>query len=111
MGRGAPGTRGQAGQDPGRAHGAEPVPTAPPPEETCDAWYERYFAYQRELGKSSARDARYCWTAWLSPRIGARQMKTITRRDVEDIRDALDAAVLAWRKEGRGPGGLAAKGS
>ena len=43
-------------------HRAEPIPAAGPgPDETCDAWYQRYFAYQKELGRSSAKDAFGCW--------------------------------------------------
>ena len=84
---------------------------APKESETCDEWYERYYAYQRELGRSAAKDARSSWRAWISPLIGPKPMASVTRDDIEDIRDALDAAIEAWKLHGRGPGRISGKRS
>ncbi len=70
--------------------------------ETCDAWYERYHAYQIELGHSDVATKRSRWSKWMSPRIGTRPIASITRNDIEDIRDAIDASILGWKTEGKG---------
>ncbi len=77
--------------------------------ETCDEWYARYHAYQRELGRSAAPDALSSWKGWISPRIGAKPIATITKDDIEDVRDVLDASIQAWRTHGRGPGRVSGK--
>jgi integrase len=77
--------------------------------ETCDEWYGRYHEYQRELGHTDIETKRSRWNKWISPRIGPRPITKVTRDDVEDIRDALDAAVRAWSKEGRGEDRISGK--
>ena len=37
---------------------------------------------------------------WISPKLGAKPIAGITRDDVEDVRDALDAAVARRKKDG-----------
>lgn len=69
--------------------------------ETSDAWAERYFDFQRESGLTDVRTKRSRWMKWISPRIGPKPIEAVTRDDIEDIRDALDAAVRAWEREGR----------
>ncbi len=76
--------------------------TAGAPGETCDTWFERYHAYQKELGHTDVATKRSRWFKWMSPRIGSRPIRSITRSDVEDIRDALDASILAWQTDGKG---------
>jgi hypothetical protein len=61
--------------------------------ETCDAWYERYHAYQLQLVRSAAHDARYRWKKWISPRLGPRPIASVTCDEVEDVRDHLDAQI------------------
>ncbi len=68
--------------------------------ETCDAWFERYNAHQREIGQTDAGKKRDRWRKWIKPRIGDRTMVSITRDDVEDIRDELDRAIDEWKKTG-----------
>lgn len=75
--------------------------STPPAGETCDQFYERYHDYQVELGRSDVVTKRSRWKKWLSPRIGSKPMISVTRDDVENIRDDLDAAILAWLKHGR----------
>ena len=70
--------------------------------ETCDAWFERFHAYQVELGHSDVATKRSRWFKWISPRIGRKALATVTRDDIEDIRDAIDASILAWQTEGKG---------
>lgn len=77
--------------------------------ESCDAWYERHYADKVERGLTSARDGRYVWKSWVSPRIGGKPIRLVTRHDIEDIRDALDAAVNAWKAHGRGPARISGK--
>ena len=59
--------------------------------ETCDDWYRRFQKSRKELGK---------WTKWISPHIGVKPIVSVTRNDIEDIRDALDVAIVAWTKAG-----------
>lgn len=68
--------------------------------ETSDEWYDRYHAYQVELGRSAARDARICWHAWVSPRFGPRPIAKITREEIESLRDDLDAAIALRKSKG-----------
>lgn len=81
--------------------------------ETCDAWYARYHAYQRDLGQTDADTKRTRWNKWIAPTIGPKAMALVTRSDVEDIRDALDVAIDAWKTSGgksRGKKGRAVSG-
>jgi integrase len=78
--------------------------------ETCDAWYERFKVYrQREVG--SVDDDSWRWTKWIAPHIGPKAIRDVTPDDVEDIRDALTEAVLAYEAAGNvtGEGRLAPK--
>jgi len=68
-----------------------------PQPETCDEWYERYHAYQVELGHTGAVRKRMLWSKWISPRIGHKRPDAVTRNDVEDIRDALDKGIHEWQ--------------
>ncbi|MCW5831346.1 MAG: tyrosine-type recombinase/integrase [Labilithrix sp.] len=85
----------------------EALATAPPPE-TCDEWFDRYDAYQRKCGQTDPTK-RTRWNKWISPRIGKKTPDAVTRADVEDTRDALDAAVVAWKLEGASDGRIAGK--
>lgn len=85
----------------------EVLSTLPPPE-TCDEWFDCYDAYQRECGQTDPTK-RTRWKKWISPRIGKKIPDAVTRADVEDIRDALDAAVIAWKLEGASDGRIAGK--
>lgn len=42
------------------------------------------------------------WNKWIAPRIGTKPLSSVTRDDVEDLRDALDEAVRAWSTVGKG---------
>lgn len=76
------------------------VTSSSPAGETCDEWIERFIKYQRELGMTDATKKRSRWMKWISPKIGAKPMTLVTRNDVEDIRDALDVAIAAWKRDG-----------
>ncbi len=77
---------------------------AEPKPEDCDRYFERYTAYQKECGSTDADEKATRWNKWIAPTIGDKRPEDVTRADVEDIRDALDAAILAWEP------GKAAKG-
>lgn len=77
--------------------------------ETCDAWFARYHAYAKELGQTDAVKKRDRWNKWIAPVIGPKPIALVTRSDVEDIRDKLDAAVEAWKRQGRSGGTLGAE--
>jgi integrase len=70
-------------------------------DETCDAWFERYHAHQLALGQYGTGSQ---WRTWISPRIGSKRWSAVTTDDVEDLRDTLDAAILAWQTTGSGRG-------
>lgn len=83
---------------------------AEPKGETCDAWYKRFMVYRRqEVG--SVDDDAWRWTKWISPHIGAKPIRDVTADDIENARDALTAAVLAYESAGNvtGEGRLAPK--
>ena len=78
--------------------------------ETCDAWYERFMAYRRhEVG--NVDDDRHCWAKWIAPHIGAKPIREVTPDDIENVRDALSAAVIAYEAAGnaKGEGRIAPK--
>lgn len=68
--------------------------------ETCNTWYGRFHLYARELGQTDAGKKRTRWNKWIAPTIGEKPMALVTRNDVEDIRDALDVAIDAWKRNG-----------
>lgn len=74
--------------------------------ETCDEWFDRYHAHQRALGQYGTRSQ---WRTWISPRIGSKRWIDVNPDDVEDLRDVLDAAILAWRVHGRGAGRISGR--
>ena len=78
--------------------------------ETCDEWYERFQAYRRQEVSTVDDDARR-WRKWISPHIGSKPIREVTPDDIENIRDALNRAVLTYEAAGntRGPGRLAPK--
>lgn len=78
--------------------------------ETCDAWYERFMAYRRsEVG--NVDDDLHCWTKWIRPHIGSKPIRDVSPDDIENIRDALTAAVIAYEAAGnaKGEGRIAPK--
>jgi len=70
-------------------------------EETANEWFARYIARAKESGQTDTVTKHSRWDKWVSPRIGSKAMVSITRDDIEDIRDALDVSILAWTKHGR----------
>lgn len=87
-----------------RARHVAPEKSKPTAAETCDQWHGRYLL-------SCAGDdlAQGRWRKWVSPVIGPRAIRTVTRDEVEDVRNALDAAIVRFRKDGRGPDRLMPK--
>jgi integrase len=69
--------------------------------ETCDQWHERYIEACEARGVSTVGDKGYRWGKWVSPKIGSKAPRDVTRDDVEDVRDLLDDAIrdgrLAWK--------------
>lgn len=78
--------------------------------ESCDAWYERFKKY-REAEVGSVGDDASRWSKWISPHIGTKPIREVTADDIENIRDALTAAVLAYEAASNvsGEGRLAPK--
>jgi hypothetical protein len=81
-----------------------------PGSETCNAWYERFKAHRRKDVGTVDDDARR-WSKWIAPKIGTKPIVAVTPDDMDDIRDALTAAVLAYEAGGneQGEGRLAPK--
>lgn len=63
-------------------------------EETADEWFERYLPTV-ECGENHRGKLGTNWSKWISPVIGPKTMRALTRDDVEDVRDALDRAIDA----------------
>jgi integrase len=79
------------------------------PAETCNAWHLRYLAHCTTKGLSTVGDKSGRWRKWIAPRIGEKAMATVTREDVEDVRDALDDLILEYARKGPGRSRISAK--
>src|SRR5579872_2585770 len=68
---------------------------APPkgPAESCDDYFDRLATARASEGIGGVRKERYDWGKWISPRIGPRPIAEVTRDEIEDIRNVLDAEV------------------
>lgn len=60
--------------------------------ESANVWFARY-APTIDCGENHRRIVKAIWSKWVSPVLGSKCMRTLTRDDVEDVRDALDRAV------------------
>jgi integrase len=60
--------------------------------ETWDRWFKRYLAV-KECGESYRRISGSVGSKWISSVIGSKPMASLTRDDVEDVRDNLDRAL------------------
>ncbi len=78
--------------------------------ETADTWHARFMVSRIGLVATSAHThSKSNWAKWISPHLGKKPMVTITRDDIEVVRDGLDAAVAAFHAQGRGPDRLMPK--
>ena len=77
--------------------------------ETCDRWHTRYLAHAKAQGVGTTGTKGQRWGKWISPKLGGKAMVSVTRDDVEDVRDALDEAIRAYVTVGRGEGRLSPK--
>ncbi len=69
--------------------------------ETSAQYFRRFIEHRTAIGKvRRARDLESCWKIWIAPKIGPKLVASITRDDAEDVRDALDRAVAARKKDG-----------
>ena len=74
-----------------------------PQPETCDEWYERFATYRaKEVG--GAEDDKWRWSKWISPHIGSKPIRDVTPNDIENVKDAPTAAVLAYEAAGNAKG-------
>ena len=64
--------------------------------ETADTWFARYLV-TKECGAGHRRTTRQWWAMWISPVLGSKAVATLTRDDLEDVRDVLDRAIDAGR--------------
>jgi hypothetical protein len=62
--------------------------------ETFDKWFERYLE-TKECGDSYRRITGSIVAKWVSPVIGTKPVRGLTRDDIEDVRDRLDRALDA----------------
>jgi integrase len=72
--------------------------------ETCDDYFDRLAKAREAEGIKSVAKDRYTWRKWISPRIGKRPIVEVTRDEIEDVRNALDAAVRKYIKTERAEG-------
>src|SRR5580658_1451326 len=82
-----------AGRD-GRRLAKERTPEAGGVQETFDEWFGRYLK-TKECGASYRRITGSIVAKWVSPIIGAKPIRGLTRDDIEDVRDRLDRALDA----------------
>lgn len=72
-------------------------PGAPVPSgETTDAWCKRYLA-SKTCGEGHRVKTGYQLRKWVSPIVGSKPVATLTRDDLEEVRDHLDRAVAAGK--------------
>jgi integrase len=89
---------------------ASPAPAPEPASvETSSAWHVRYLAHCKERGLSTVGDKADRWRKWIAPTIGEKAMASVTRADIEDVRDALDAVILEYDRKGPGRGRISPK--
>jgi hypothetical protein len=93
----------RAQQERRRATGREPLEG-----ETCSAYPKRLDAHRKELGRRNGRHDASAWRVWIADRIGHLPITTVSRDDVEAIRDMLDEAI-AKHKRTAGKEGVSAK--
>jgi hypothetical protein len=72
--------------------------------ETCERYYQRLSGAREAEGIRDVKNERRMWARWISPRIGPRPVAGVTREEIEDIRDALDAQVRERIKDGLSAG-------
>jgi integrase len=69
--------------------------------ETLTAWSGRWLKYRRERGYSAVRDDESRLRVHVLPTLGARPVAAITRREIEELVQALDrnvqAAEISWK--------------
>jgi len=90
--------KGRETSDRMRTGGAVDVTT----EETVNEWCKRWIESRVSKGLSSTKDDLGAFKKWMAPRIGATAMARVTRRDLEEIVECLDAAVarkeISWKR-------------
>lgn len=60
--------------------------------ETTDAWFARYLP-TKNCGDAHRRIIGAVWRKWISPVIGPKPIRDLTRDDIENVRDRLDNAI------------------
>lgn len=73
----------------------------PGENETSDEYFSRLSDDREAKGIGNVRKERNDWSKWISPRIGLRPVAAVTRDEIEDIRNALDAEVMLRRTQGQ----------
>jgi integrase len=63
--------------------------------ETVNEWFARWAEFREKKGLSSVRSDRGRYGKWVAPAIGTKSIAMVVRRDIEEIVQTLDAAVLA----------------
>ncbi len=71
---------------------------------SCDGYFERLLAQRAAEGVSDIVHDRSRWSKWVSPRLGKRPIASVTRDEIESVRDALDLEVKKRIAHGLGEG-------
>ena len=77
--------------------------------ETCSEFHDRLLLECVAEGQTNTSKKACQWNVWIAPTIGHLPIRSITRDQVEAIRDALDDAARQWAKHGEAKGRLAPK--
>ena len=88
---------------------AKALPLKKSAGDTCDQWHTKYLAGCQAAGFATVKDKRGRWSKWLSSHIGSKTPKELTRDDIENVRDAIDAAIRDYHQSGRGTTRMAPK--
>ncbi len=73
---------------------------------SCDDYFDKLSTRREADGVRDVVHERSTWRCWISPQIGKRPITSITRDDVEDIRNMLDAEVRKRLADEDGNDGL-----
>ena len=75
--------------------------------ETVGEWFVRFHAAKEARGLATVKDMRGRAKKWILPGIESKDIRAVTREDIEAIVRRLDLVVAAFMKEGPGEGRLA----
>jgi len=66
--------------------------------ETCSAYRIRLEVHRKELGRRGGKMDASTWNKWIAPKLGPLPVASVTRDDVERVRDMLDEQITIYTR-------------